>query len=223
MFPLLLKKEFHCLVRSRHSPIGLFVFALVLVVIASFAFRKVGYGQEELRQLTPGILWTVFLFCGVVTLNYSFLPEEEGGAMSGLLLTGIDPFPIYAAKFIANFAFLLILQTFVLIIHSVLFGVDYRGAFLPLFGLSGLVVVGFSGLGTLLSAISVSVPGRELALAILLFPLSLPLISAAVLLTQEVLRSGVLPSGDFWFLLVLCFDVISLALAWGLFEHLVRE
>ena len=223
MLVSLLTKELRCLVRARSWPVGLLVFALVLVVLASFAFRQIGYGQEDLRQLTPGILWIIFLFCGIVALNYSFLPEEEFGAMQGLLLTRADAGSMYLAKFLVNFVFLFFVQALVIALHGMLFGVELFGVYFPLLALTAAVAFVFTALGTLLSAIAVAVRGRELILPLILFPLSLPLLAAAVFLTGTVLETGSLPLGGFWFLLVAAFDVISITLSYSLFEFVVRE
>ena len=223
MFFALLKKEMHCLFRAKQWPVSVLLFGFVLVVLASFAFRRIGYGQLELLQLTPGILWIIFLFCGLVSLNYSFFHEEEFGALNGLLLTPCDPALIFLSKFIANCLFLLGVTIFFAAAHSVLFGVSLEGHFLELCGVLALVSVGFCSLGTLFAAMSVSVRGRELVLPLLLFPLSLPLISAGLHLSNEILGAAASPATQPWLLLAVGFDVIALTLSTVLFEFVVRE
>ena len=50
-----------------------------------------------------------------------------------------------------------------------------------------------------------------------------PPVYGAVHLSRELLRSGALEWGRFWFALLCGFDVIALVLGWVLFEHVVRD
>ncbi|MFN8388850.1 MAG: heme exporter protein CcmB [Bdellovibrionota bacterium] len=219
----LLRKDIRCLIRAKEWLAAVFLFALVLVVLASFAFRQIGYGAEELRSLTPGVVWTIFFFCGATSLNYGFVLEREVGALEGLLLSPVDPALVYLSKCISGFVFLLLLQAFVLTSFGTLFGVDLFASCGPLLSLSAAVTFGFVALGTLLASMAACLPGRDIILPLLLFPLSLPLLSGAVLVTREILSTGGIHYGGFWFLLVAGFDVISFTLAVILFEYAVRE
>ena len=219
MFWILVSKDFLCLWRSRHILVGTFGFALLLVVVASFAFRHVGAGQEELQAVTPGIIWIIFLFSGVIALNHTFMIEEENRAMLGVLLYPLDPSIVYLSKWLTNFLFLIVLQVCVIVAHGVLFGVELFGVFAELVFLSALATAGFSAVGTLLAGIAVCSKGREIILPVVLFPLLLPLIASVVYLTRELLFSGAIDFGDFWFVLLLGFDVIALVLSWALFEY----
>ncbi len=219
---LLLKKDIICLWRATPQLLATLGFALLLVVVSSFAFRQIGYGEEELKALTPGIVWLIFLFSGVLALNYSFLTEQENGAMQGVLLTPVDPALLYFSKFFSNLLFMVVVQLLVLFVHSLLFNVALHSVAGSLFLVVFLTAVGFAGLGTLLSAMAVCSRSREVLLPIMLFPLCLPLLAGAVFLTREVIASGSIEMSSFWFALVCGFDVISITLSWLLFEHVTR-
>jgi heme exporter protein B len=222
-FLRLLQKDIRCLLRAKEWLAAIFLFALVLAVLASFAFRQIGYGQDELRAVTPGILWIIFFFCGVVSLNYGFALEREFGALQGLLLGPIDPAAVYISKMLTGTGFLFLIQAFVVCVLTVLFGVELFSQTPALLLLSALSAFGFTALGTLLASISACVPGRDVLLPVLLFPLSLPLLSASVFVTREILAQGLIDYGGFWFLLVIGFDVVSFTLSAVLFEFAVRE
>jgi len=222
-FAILFKKDITCVWRAKQLMLGTFGFALLLVVVASFAFRQVGYGQEELRAITPGILWLVFLFAGLIGLNQTFLFEQQNSALQGVLLSKVQPNVVYFAKLSSNFLFLSLVQILVLLAHGVLFGAEIFFVFPQLLFVTVLVALGFTALGTLLSAMAVATTSREIVLPLLLFPLSIPLVAGAVFLTRELLQSGSFPFASFWFTLVVVFDVISLVLAWLLFEFVVKE
>ena len=219
---LLVKKDFRCLGRAAPQLVATLGFALLLVVVASFAFRQIGYGESDLQALTPGIVWLIFLFSGVIGLNYSFLTEQENDALHGVLLTPVDPFLVYLAKCICNVVFLVVVQLLVVLAHSLLFSVALVPLLMPLLLVIFLAAVGFAAVGTLLSAMAVHSRSREVLLPIMLFPLCLPLLAGAVFLTREVLASGSLDTGTFWFSLLCGFNVICLTLSWVLFEHVTR-
>jgi len=223
MLAALFAKEVRCLFRARQWPIAVIFFAFVLVVLASFAFRRVGYGQQELLESTPGILWMIFLFSGLVSLNYSFFHEEEFGALIGLILSPCDPALIFISKFAANTVFLLVVTAFFTLMHSLLFGVEYGAHTWGLLGILALTSIGFCALGTIFAAMSASVRGRELILPLLLFPLTLPLVVAGLELTNELFGLNGDTSAAPWFLLAAVFDVIAVTLSTVLFEFVVRE
>jgi len=219
----LLLKDFRCLCRRSEKVVATFGFALLLVVVASFSFRQIGYGQAQMLDLTAGILCLVFLFCGVLGLNQSFAFEHENSALRGLILSGFKPEQLYFSKFIVTFLFLLAVQLFVILCHGLLFGAEIFSYFLQLVFVTAMTAVGFTALGTLLAAIAAAVNGKDILLPLLLFPLSIPLLAAAVFVTRELLHGSGIEFMNFWFVLICAFDVISLALSWVLFEYVVRE
>lgn len=220
---ILFLKDLRCLLRARNIVASTLGFALLLVVVASFSLRQIGFGQRELIDLTPGVLWIIFLFCSVLGLNYSYAAEEEQGGLTGLVLSGVDPGAIYLAKCASNFIFLTLLYSLVLIAHGVLFGVQYYQYFFPLVAIAALFGLGFAALGTLLAGIAVCSRAREVLLPLMLFPISLPLVAGSIFSCRSVLAGAGIEVTNFWFLLICGFDVISLVLCWALFEHVLRD
>lgn len=223
MFLKLLKKDFYCWSRSKALLVSLLAFSFVLVVVASFAFRQVGYGELELRSTTPGILWLLFFFVGVVSLNHSLLFEQRLGALTGMIFTSIDPSKIFLSKCVANWISLWVLFVLITLMHALLYGARIGDEIWFLFAIEGIVSIGFVSVGTLLSSISVVTRGREILLPVLLFPLLLPLLSAAVFLTRTVLLENMLDTESFWFVLILAYDVIAVVLGWVLFPYILVD
>ena len=217
-FMLLVRKDVRCLLRANGLVLSTFGFSLLLTLVASFAFRQIGYGERELLEVTPGIVWLVFLFSGVIALNHSFALEQENDALFGLLLTSVEPSTVYLAKLAVNAVFLGMIQCFVLVAHGVLFGANFWGVFFELLGVSLLGGIGFVATGTLLSAIAVCTKGRDILLPLMLFPLCIPLVAAAVFLSRGLLETGGLEVESFWFSLLCGFPMLSVVLSWALFE-----
>ena len=219
----LLMKDFKLALRARELLLGLVAFSVSSVVVASFSFRYIGYGEHELLLMTPGILWLIFLFASTVFLNQSFEFEREEEAVSALALLPFDSTLVFWSKTLTNTVFLILNQVLVLFVHGILFGAPVFSHFAGLVLIILLASFGFSCLGTLLSSISVRTKGREIVLPMLFFPMSLPLLAASVFLTRELLVNSVIPYTDFWFVLLCVYDVIVAASCSVLFEYVLRE
>ena len=70
---ILLAKELRLEFRTRELLSATIVFALVVVVLFSFAFDPTA---AESRRYGPGLLWISFLFAGSLMLNPSFARER---------------------------------------------------------------------------------------------------------------------------------------------------
>ena len=83
--------------------------------------------------------------------------------------------------------------------------------------------IGYTTVGTLLSAMSVQTRTRDVLLPILLFPVVVPILIAAVKASGGYLTgadmSEILP----WLNLLLVYDVIFTALAFMVFDYVVEE
>ena len=86
-----------------------------------------------------------------------------------------------------------------------------------------LGIIGFSGVGTLFSAMAVHTRAREVLLPILLFPVVIPVMLASVKLTAAVLDGVPFADVQNWFSLLVGFDLIFLALSFMLFDYVMEE
>src|SRR6202042_1725807 len=99
---ILLGKELRLEFRSRELLSATIIFALVVVVLFSFAFDPTA---SESRRFVPGLLWIAFLFAGSLMLNPSFSREQANDTLDALRLAPISPFAILLGKMLANFIF----------------------------------------------------------------------------------------------------------------------
>ncbi|GAB4546160.1 MAG: heme exporter protein CcmB [Anaerolineae bacterium] len=205
--------------RTREMLSSMFVFSLLVILIFNFAFDL---RAENQKTLAPGVLWVAIAFAGMLGLSRSFIMEKDRGSMEGLLLTPVDRSAIYLGKMLGNLIFIGIVEVIILPIFIVLFNLsaDYL---LLLVGVVILGSIGFAGVGTLFSAMAVHTRAREVLLPILLFPVVIPVMLAAVKLTGAVLDQ--LPFADVqnWFSLLVAFDLIFLALSFILFDYAMEE
>ena len=85
-----------------------------------------------------------------------------------------------------------------------------------------LGVIGYSGAGTLIAAMSASTRAREVFLPILLFPLILPLLTASVIATSGFLDQLAFADFGSWMGVQLAFIVIFWTAGILLFEFVVE-
>lgn len=214
----ILAKELAVEWRTREALSAMLVFGLLVLVIFNFAFDLQGV---DIRVLGPGVLWVAFCFSGILGLGRSFARERDKGSMEGMLLAPVDRGAIFLGKAIANFLFILVMEAVTLPLFVILFNVPIE--WFPLVGYIVLGTIGFSAVGTLLSAIAASTRMREVMLPVLLFPVLVPLLIGSVKITQGALQ--LVPFSDYqgWFFLMLAYDIIFLTAAFLTFEFVVEE
>ena len=86
-----------------------------------------------------------------------------------------------------------------------------------------LATVGFSAVGTLLSALATSSRMREMLLPILLYPIWIPILLAAVRASGDVLAGKGLVEAWGWLRLILAFDLIFVTVGVLLFDQILEE
>lgn len=204
--------------RTKEMFSSMFVFALLVIVIFNFAFEL---RVANVKQVAPGVLWVAFTFAGMLGLNRSFILEKDKGCLEGLLLAPVDRSAIYFGKMLGNLIFMSVVEAIVLPIFWVLFNPPlFSPALIPVIVLGTL---GFAGVGTLFSAIAVHTRAREVMLPILLFPIVVPLMIAAVKITGGLLDGQPLSEMRNWLNLLVGFDVIFLTVSYMTFDYVVEE
>jgi heme exporter protein B len=211
-------KDLAAELRSRELLSAMLVFALLVVLIFNFAIEL----QPSLRlTITPGVLWVTFAFAGTLGLNRSMAVEKDRGCLDGLLLAPVDRSAIYFGKALSNLAFMLIVAIVVLPIYSVLYNTNL---FNP--GLLVVIILGSTGyvaVGTLLSSMAVQTRTRDVLLPVLLFPVIVPVLLAAVKASGGFLQQ--LPMNEIWpwLNILIAYDVIFTAIAFMVFDYVVEE
>jgi heme exporter protein B len=93
-------------------------------------------------------------------------------------------------------------------------------------GVAGVIILGsisLAGVGTLFSAMAVHTRAREVLLPIMLFPVIIPAMLAAVRLTAAILDKIPLAEVSHWLALLIAFDLIFISASYMLFEFVVEE
>jgi heme exporter protein B len=203
--------------RSREMLSSMFIFGLIVILLFSFSFDL---RVERADQVAPGMLWVAFTFAGMLGLARSFVLERDQGCLDGLLLCPVDRSILYLGKMLSNLLFISLAEVIILPLGFALFNLSFRMLLLPVILLGTL---GFSAVGTLVSAMTVHARAREVMLPILLFPIVMPALIAAVKLTAGVLDGQAWSEMRNWLQLLVGFDIIFSVLSYLAFEYIVEE
>lgn len=214
------QKDFLIEYRAKEALNAIFFFSLLVLSIASFALEP---GSEAARELSGGVLWISYFFSGIISLNRSFTIEKDENAIQSLLLVPLKRTYIYWGKFFTNIIYLISIEVVIFIAFIVLFNIQIELSILILWLFILLVDAGFVSIGTLFASMLLKSKTREMMLPILLFPVSVPLVIAAVkassLLLQRMPFNYCIP----WLKIIIAFDLIYLTAAYVLAEYTIGE
>ena len=216
---IILAKEVRAEFRARELLNTTLVFAFVVIVMFSFAFDPTA---AESRRFGPGLLWIALLFAGSLMLQPSFAREHANDTLDALCLAPVSPFSILLGKIAANFVFLTTCEVVLLPVFSVLYNVSLlpvlgRLVFVLMLGTFGLTIT-----GTVFSAVAAQARMRELLLPLLLLPVLVPLLLAAVEATAGLLADTPELQRT-WLEILIGFDIIFFTASWLLSDYLLED
>lgn len=211
-------KDLAAELRSKELVSSMVVFALLVILIFNFALELDRSAQAE---VAAGVLWVTTIFTGTLGLNRSLAAEKDRGSLDGLLLAPVDRSAVYFGKALGNLIFILIVLAIILPVFSILFNINMLQPLVLAVVVLG--AVGYSAVGTLLASLAVHSRSRDVMLPILLFPVAVPVLIAAVRATGLVLGAAEWVEISPWINLLLGYDVIFVAIAFMVFDFVVEE
>ncbi len=206
--------------RTKARLNALIFFAFAALLMFSFAL---GPDTKLLERNAGGYLWLAILFSSVLALGESFRVERENASMEGLRLVPIDGRSIFLGKALGNALVLLILAFLLIPVMVALYGVTVVMGFGKLAAALTLGCLAISWPGTVYSAIASNARARDVLLPLLLFPLIVPALLAAVKATSLVLQGDPMFQLGSWFSLLIVFNLIYGAVGLALFPQVIEE
>ncbi len=197
------------------------VVALGVTILLLFGFA-LGPDTAALRSAAAGALWLAVLFAGVLAFNRSYQVELETGALEPLLLYPGARWTIFSGKLLANLAFVGLMLVIVVVVGIVLFQVAVPRAWPALAGVLALGAVGICTLGTFYASMASRSRAREVLLPLLLFPMLVPALLAAMQASKALLAGDLMHEAGAWVKLLAAYDVIFLLAAHLAFEHVIE-
>lgn len=209
------RKDLAVELRTREITSAMLMFAALAAFVFSLALDLRGAAAQA---AAPGVLWVTVAFSGTLGLGRSLAREADNGALEGMLLAPMDGAVILAGKALANFLLMLVVQAaLVPLLAGLLDAPLLRPALLPVLLLG---TAGYAWVGTLLAAMAANTRAQEVALPILLLPLALPVLLAAVQATAGIIEGGDVAG---WLRILAVYDLIMGAAGVATFEYVVRE
>lgn len=207
--------------RSKEILLTTGYFGLFVVLVFSFSFVA---GADK-ESVVPGILWVSIAFSGALGLGRVFEREKEGDCIRALLLSPIARPSIYLGKVLGVLVFMIAVQLVVL--PAVWFFFNLR---MPLERVGyllvtvGLGTIGYAIVGTLLAAMLIRARSKDVLLAIVLYPLILPMLIIGVQATGTLMEPKLaLDELGIYIRVLGLYDVVFLVANLWIFEPLLMD
>jgi heme exporter protein B len=241
------RKDLRMELRSREQVSAMGLFALIAVLVYSFALELTSpllaineqlrsintlleeLGEAQIQAVDPlnitnivvGVFWVTVIFAVILGLNRSLATEREQGNMDAMLIAPIHRSAIFVGKTLANFVFAFIIGVILLPVITILFNIsliDLRVIVVLLLG-----VLGISGIGTLLAAMAVQTRSRETLLPIIMLPALLPVVLSVVRATNGIVSGKPDDLWLSWLSFVVFIDLLYLMLSYFAFPFVVED
>jgi len=219
---LILRKDLTVEVRSGEVAYTTLFFAVSCILIFAFALVRDGRAPED---GAAGLLWIAIAFAGTLALGRTFERERQAETLRALLMAPVARPAVYVGKLLGIVALLAGVEAVLVPLVALLF--EARAMLAHPVWLAGILAagtLGFASVGTLFAAMLIRARTRDVLLPVLLYPVIVPVMIAAVRGTAVLLQ----PEFDaqvaaFWLALLATFDVVFVTLALWTFEPVMTD
>ncbi len=211
----LIKKEFTLEWRTKSSIAGMVVYILSSIFISYLSFKNI----VDVPTWNA-LFWLLILFAAVNAVAKSFLAESRGVQL--FYYTFLNPQSVILAKIIYNGCMLFVLALITLLTYSVFMGNPVQNNLLFLITVL-LGCLGLSSVLTMISAIASKAGQQSTFMAILGFPILLPLLMLLIKLSKNAIDGLDMSVNYQYIFLLLALNAMIPALAFILFPYLWRE
>lgn len=210
----LVEKEIKLELRNKYALGGILLYVVSTVFVSYLSFKKI------VNPATwNALFWIILLFASINGVAKSFISETRGRLL--YLYTLASPQAVILSKIIYNSVLLLVISGICMLVYGLFVGNIVQD--MALFGITLLLgSFGFSSLLTMVSAIASKTSNNFTLMAILSFPIMMPLLMVLLKLSKNAIDG--LEHWDLNYLMVLMFiNVIIIALSYLLFRYLWRD
>jgi heme exporter protein B len=214
----LIAKDLRIEARNRQT-LGLV--AVLGILIITVLGLGLGAQNNVAGFSATAVLWVAYLFSGVLCFEKTMAVERNDGVLAALMMAPIDRGVIYLAKLLSNLVLIVAVAAVVTPAGVLFFGFDLSAAPGTFAGVMALSIIGFAAVGTLFAAMVSSTRLQGGLLAMMIFPIALPLVLCSTQLLMKTFRDGVAPAASAVGVLV-AFDLIFLVVSWLVFEWVLE-
>lgn len=211
----LIQKEILLEWRQRYALGGMFLYVVTTVFVCYLSFKHV----IDVNTWNA-LFWIIVLFASVNASAKSFLQENKGRLLYYYTLSSPQAFIL--AKIIYNAFLMLILSLTCFAFYSLFLGnaVENLSLFFLIIVLGS---IGISSLLTMISAIASKANNNFTIMAILAFPIIMPLLMTIIKLSQNAIDGTDLSYNLKYFSVLFALDVIVAILSYLLFPYLWKD
>jgi len=211
----LVKKELLLEIKQQSGFSGVLIYALSSIYICYLVFR-----QSVEPQVWNALLWVIILFAATNAIARSFLSESKGKQLFFYSL--LDPRTVIISKSIYNFIILSIITSIILIVFITLLGnpvADFNSF------LAGLIlgVSAISTILTLVSALASKAENNSALMAILGFPLIIPVLLTVIKYSRNAIDGLDSAVNQPYMIILIALNLLIFALSFLLFPYLWRD
>jgi heme exporter protein B len=207
-------KEMKLEMRNKYALGGILLYVVSTVFVSYLSFKQI------INPATwNALFWIILLFASINGVAKSFIGETRGKQL--YLYTLVSPQAVILSKIIYNSILLIFISGLCLFVYGLFIGNIIQD--FPLFiTILLLGSIGFSSLLTMVSAIASKTSNNFTLMAILSFPIMMPLLMVLLKLSKNAIDG--LERWDLNYLMVLMLlNVIIIILSYLLFRYLWRD
>ncbi|SEN49840.1 heme exporter protein B [bacterium A37T11] len=200
--------------RSKYALNGMLLYVVSTVFVCYQAFKK-------LDPITWNVLfWIILLFASINTIARSFVHEGQGRQLYYYTLVSAQA--VIISKIVYNVLLMLLLSAVAFFVYSIIFKHQLGDPLLYLVSVL-LGALGFASIFTMVSAISSKATNSGTLMAILSFPVIIPLLLFLIKLSKNAM-DGLDRSVSYNEVIVLvAINLITISISLLLFPYLWRD
>lgn len=164
--------------RSKYAFNSILLYVVSTVFVCYQAFRSVD------GTVWNALFWIILLFASINAISKSFVQESRGRQL--YYYTLVSPNAVILSKIIYNIALMLVLSLIALLTYSVIFRNPIGDPFLYLVSVV-LGSISFATVFTMISGISAKANNNGTLMAILSFPVIIPLLIVLIKLSKNAM------------------------------------
>ncbi|MHC1771220.1 MAG: heme exporter protein CcmB [Flexilinea sp.] len=215
---ILIKKDLTIERHTREIFLVMFIFALSILFIINFALDT---DIKSRSSGAAGIIWVILVISGQLSLNQIMNLEKQGNMLEALLASPVSMTAVYFSKTITCFLGMYGMSLIIFPLYSIFYNVSLNSA--HILWISALGCWGYASLGVLISTMTIQTRMRDILLPVLFFPVIIPLIVAAVRVTESVFLREPIGSAMIWISQLIAFDVIFTAVGMISFDYIIED
>ncbi len=175
----LIRKEIMLEWRSKYALNGILLYVVSTVFVCYLAFREISNAPTW-----NALFWIIMLFASVNAITKSFIQESRGRQLYYYTITG--PQAIIISKIIYNMMLMLLLSVIALGFYTLVFKNPLGD---PLFYMLSVVLgsISFASVFTMISGIASKASNGGALMAILSFPVIIPLLVVLIKLSKNAM------------------------------------